>query len=109
MCLARRQSICSSGIASRRAASRSRRSLGIGDQRVIAPNNGPTPQQPQHFWQKPGCAASIGVTAVGALATAGEAAAIWFVGPEFLALAGEAVAEETAEGGALGGGGAKRV
>ena len=39
MCRARRQSLYSSGIASRRVASRSKRSLGIGDQRVIAPSN----------------------------------------------------------------------
>jgi hypothetical protein len=32
------------------------------------------------------------------------AAAIWFVGPEFLAVAGESVAMETAEGGTLAGG-----
>jgi hypothetical protein len=72
----------------------------------VAPNNGPhpQPQQPQHFWQKPGCAASIGVTAVGALATVGEGAAIWFVGPELLAITGEAAAEETVAAGELGGG-----
>ena len=72
----------------------------------LAPNNAPPsqPQQPQHFWQKPGCSSAIGETAVGALATGGEAALIWFAGPEFLAVAGEAVAEETAESGALGGG-----
>lgn len=78
----------------------------VSEYRIRYAANNPqqrAPEGPQHFWQKPGCAASIGVTAVGALATAGEAAAIWFVGPEFLAVAGEAVGEETVESGTLGG------
>ena len=70
MCPARRQSCYSSGIASRRVASRSKRSLGIGDQRVIAPNNPtptPTSNAPNNFVRMPlpanaqNCTTSTGV------------------------------------------------
>jgi len=46
---------------------------------VVAPNNGTSKQQsqqPQHFWQKPGCMSSLGVAGGGFLLTLGESVAI---------------------------------
>jgi len=53
-----------------------------------------TPTQHPHFWQKPGCAGAIIVTAVGVAATAGEVAVIVSVWPEVTAMLGEAAAED---------------
>ena len=53
---------------------------------------------------KPGCGSAIGETAIGVVGTAAEGAAIYFFGPEFLAVAGEGVAETIATEGILAGG-----
>jgi RHS repeat-associated protein len=60
----------------------------------FARNNTPKPERPQHFWQKPGCGSAIAETALGTAGVVGEAALIWFAGPELLAMGGEAIAED---------------
>jgi RHS repeat-associated protein len=72
--------------------------------RTYAPSNVPKPAQVLHFWQKPGCGSAIGETAIGAVATGGLAAGIWFLGPEALAIAGEAVVETAVTEGPLAAG-----
>ena len=54
-----------------------------------APNNGTPqqPQQPQHFWQKPGCGSALGkfgVGLAGSALTTGAVVAAFVVGPEEL-------------------------
>jgi hypothetical protein len=69
-----------------------------------APSNVPKPAQVLHFWQKPGCGSAIGETAIGAVTTGSLAAGIWFLGPEALAIAGEAVVETAVTEGPLAAG-----
>ena len=65
-------------------------------------NNTQKPQQPRHFWQKPGCGSAIGQTALGLAGSAIEVGAVIFVGPELLAAAGaEAGGAALLEGGEI--------
>ena len=61
------------------------------------------PLQPQHFWQKPGCASAIGETAIGVAGSAIEVGAVVYVGPALVAsataeVAGDAVVTDAALG-----------
>jgi RHS repeat-associated protein len=66
-----------------------------------AQNNTTQPQQPQHFWQKPGCGSAIAEAVIGMTATAGEAVVIVYAGPALLEMGADAIVEDGLIGGGM--------